>query len=68
MEILFGILSTLVYVLGVTCAAFLGAFAAFVAILFVVSAVNGFVKGRPTERFGSAPLNPPTGGSSGSKR
>ena len=47
MEILFGILSTLVYVLGVTCAAFLGAFIAFVVILFAVSAVNGFVKGRP---------------------
>lgn len=68
MEILFGILSTVVYVLGVTCAAFLGAFAAFVVILFVVSAFNGFVKARPAARFGSAPLNPPTGGSSGSKR
>lgn len=68
MEILFGILSTVVYVLGVTCAAFLGAFAAFAVILFVVSAFNGFVKARPAARFGSAPLNPPTGGSSGGKR
>lgn len=49
MEILFGVLSTAVYVLGVTCAAFLGAFVAFVVILFVVSAVSGFVKGRPVQ-------------------
>ena len=68
MEILFGILSTVVYVLGVTCAAFLGAFIAFVVILFVVSAFNGFVKGRPVQQFGSAPNNPPVGGSSASKR
>lgn len=67
MDFLFGILSTVVYVLGVTCAAFLGAFAAFVVILFVVSAFNGFVKGRPATRFGSAPPNPPTAGSSASK-
>ena len=48
MEILFGIFATALYALGFTCAAFLGAFIAFVVILFVVSAVNGFVKGRPS--------------------
>lgn len=47
MDFLFGVLSMTVYALGVVCAAFLGTFIAFVVILFVVSAFNGFVKGRP---------------------
>lgn len=49
MEILFGIFWQLLLVLGIAAAVVLGFVAACVVILFVASAVNGFVKGRPVQ-------------------
>lgn len=46
MEILFGALWQLALVLGIAAAVVLGIFVACVAILFTMSAVNGFLKGR----------------------